>query len=176
VAEGGKIGLAAAVEVLGPGEAPRGEGEQLMLAGLPLGEVGRGEAAAPAIEAERKGGRPPGARNRRTMEWVEYMGGRYRSPLIVLAEIYSRPVDALAMELGCTRYEAFQLQLRAAEQLAPYLHQKLPLAVEFEGKGLVALTVQTLPELLRLTGGAEVEDGVERVFEGVVVNDDKSTS
>jgi hypothetical protein len=171
--EGAKIGLAAAVQALRPGPAPAAAGEQMMLAGLPLGEVGRGPGPTPgtAEPSVGKGGRPAGARNRRTQEWVDFIGARYRSPLVVLAEIYSRPVEDLAKALGCKKLEAFQLQLEAAKQLAPYLHQKLPLAVEFEGKNLIALTLQAAPELLRLAG-VEVEDeGLERVVEAKLIND-----
>lgn len=95
---------------------------------LPLLEVSavEPEAAAPAAPAgERpRGGRPPGARNRRTEEWVEYLLSRYRSPLVVLAETYSRPADVLAAELGISRAEAFAMQLTAARELAPYVHAR----------------------------------------------------
>jgi hypothetical protein len=94
---------------------------------LPLLEVSavEPEAAAPAAAGERpRGGRPPGARNRRTEEWVEYLLSRYRSPLVVLAETYSRPADVLAAELGITRAEAFAMQLTAARELAPYVHAR----------------------------------------------------
>lgn len=94
---------------------------------LPLLEVAAGEpeaAAAPAAGERPRGGRPPGARNRRTEDWVEYLLSRYRSPLIVLAETYSRPADVLAAELGISRAEAFAMQLTAARELAPYVHAR----------------------------------------------------
>lgn len=94
---------------------------------LPLLEVSavEPEAAAPTAAGERpRGGRPPGARNRRTEEWVEYLLSRYRSPLVVLAETYSRPADVLAAELGISRAEAFAMQLTAARELAPYVHAR----------------------------------------------------
>lgn len=59
-------------------------------------------------------GRPPGAKNRSTIEWQRYLLAKYRSPLEVMAEIMSRPVHDLADEVGCTRYEALKLQVHAA--------------------------------------------------------------
>ena len=62
------------------------------------------------------------SRNRRTQEWVEFILSQYRSPLVVLAETYSRSVEDLARELGCDKLEAFERQQAAAVALAPYLH------------------------------------------------------
>lgn len=121
---------AAVVEALRRAGAPR---PAVPAEQLPLLEVAPGDAGAEAGEAapaagERRGGRPPGARNRRTEEWVEYLLSRYRSPLIVLAETYSRPAELLAAELGISRAEAFAMQLTAARELAPYVHARQALA------------------------------------------------
>jgi hypothetical protein len=100
-------------------QAARAEREQLPL--LPV---------VAADEAERpRPGRPAGSVARVTAEWRQMMLSRYRSPLIVMAEAYSRPVEELAKALGCTRKEAFELQLRAAAELAPFVHSKMPIAV-----------------------------------------------
>jgi hypothetical protein len=119
---------------------------------LPLLEVAPGEAEAePAAPAgERRGGRPPGARNRRTEEWVDYLLSRYRSPLIVLAETYSRPAEVLAAELGISRAEAFAMQLTAARELAPYVHAR---------QALAAPAVPTAAVELVLTGVEPPADG-----------------
>jgi hypothetical protein len=94
------------------------EGEQLELAGLPL---------APA--AKRAPGRPAGSLNKATEAWREFLLTKYRSPLEVLAETFTRPVDELAKALGCKRLEAYQLQLQAARELAPYVHKKMPVEI-----------------------------------------------
>lgn len=116
---------------------------------LPLMESGRDVNHVEAVEVddleagEKRGrGRPKGSKNKRTEDWTEYLLNNYRSPLIMFAETYSRPTAALALELHCTLEEAFKIQMDAAKQLAPYVHQKLPQAIEIESdKGLVNLTM-----------------------------------
>ncbi|WP_022729764.1 hypothetical protein [Fodinicurvata sediminis] len=138
----GKSGLGSALtEAGGPGEAPEPEdqGEQLELLPGPLKPADQvaqeaAEAAGAAPDVRRGPGRPPGAKNRRTEAWTEYLLSQYRSPLVVLAETYSRPVADLARELGCKKEDAFRHQIQAAKELAPYVHQKLPVAVQVEGK------------------------------------------
>jgi hypothetical protein len=136
-------GLVTAVELV----QRHRRGEDLVLVGEQLPLIPTAGARAPDAEQDppapgaRGPGRPPGARNKRTAEWVEFILSRYRSPLLALAEIYSRPVDVLTQELGCTRLEAFQEQRRAAEALLPYLHQKQPLAVQVDSRGVVQLVL-----------------------------------
>lgn len=86
-------------------------------------------------------GRPPGARNKRTLEWAEYLLTRYASPLEVLAQMAVARVDELAASLGCTKLEAFQEKRQAAIALVPYVHQKQPLAVNLNNKTFVYLTI-----------------------------------
>ena len=112
---------------------------------LPLREDGSAvdEATDPSDgEVSRGPGRPPGARNRRTQEWVDYILSKYPSPLEALASTYARPVEALAKELNCSRADAYKIQQQAAVNLAPYIHQKQPMAMQIEGKGMVQLIIQ----------------------------------
>lgn len=95
--------------------------------GLPLGPVVEQEDLVPAPA---KGGRPAGSVARKTAEWAAFLLSRYRSPLVVMAETYSRPTRDLAEELGCTPLEAFELQQRAAAELAPYVHAKQPIGLQ----------------------------------------------
>lgn len=106
---------------------------------LPLSERGDREELAPEGPARR--GRPPGSKNKRTEAWQDYLLGKYRSPLEVLAQTFSRPTAELARELGCTLLEAFKEQLDAAKDLAPYLHQKMPQAIDLKGIPVVPLTI-----------------------------------
>ena len=101
-----------------------------------------GEAANQEPRAGGRGGRPKGSRNRSTEAWRDFLAHRYRSPLEVMAEIYSRSVGELVAEIGCTKLEALTLQLRAAAESAPYWHQKQPMAMQIDGKGIVQLVLE----------------------------------
>jgi len=172
--DGKKVGLSAAVKSVSNGiEPPEPVKVQLPLpvigaleplgaqsehAGLQPGpgDGGVSEAGAQSegeVDARRGPGRPPGATNRRTQDWVDYILARYRSPLIVLAEMFSRPVGQLAKELDCTRAEALRYQIAAAKELAPYVHAKMPVAVQIDGKGVVQLVIETVGEVAKpITG------------------------
>jgi hypothetical protein len=115
---------------------------------LPLGNVAEQEPLA----GPRQGGRPRGAINRKTAEWQAHMLARYRSPLVVMAETYSRPIGELAAALGCTPLEAFQLQLKAATELAPFLHSKMPTAVQLDGAPLAGITLAVTPGIAMAIG------------------------
>lgn len=97
--------------------------------GLPLAPATDMEALVPAPA---KGGRPAGSVARKTAEWAAYMLARYRSPLVVMAETFSRPTRDLAEELSCTPLEAFELQMKAAAELAPYVHSKQPTGLQLD--------------------------------------------
>lgn len=86
-------------------------------------------------------GRPLHSRNKRTVEWAEYLLTRYASPLEVLAQMAVARVDELAARLGCTKFEAYQEKRLAAIALVPFIHQKQPLAVNFSNKTFVHLTI-----------------------------------
>jgi len=122
--------------------------EQLALLPLDPPEHGRpdGQSAAP----RRGPGRPPGAANHTTRAWRDYLLARYSSPLIAMAETYSMPVEDLAERLGCDRLEAFKLQQKAAADLAPYLHGRMPLAVHVDQR-TVTLVVSDGGSPLRWT-------------------------
>jgi hypothetical protein len=85
--------------------------------------------------ATRGRGRPKGATNKRQADVRNYLLTRYAHPLEVLAQVYSRPVDALAAELGCSRREAAQLQVRAAAEVAPFVEGKMPVAIDLTTHG-----------------------------------------
>lgn len=93
-----------------------------------------------AVQAAHRRGRPKGSRNRRSEDLVRYILAKHSHPLLVLAETYSRPVHVLAAELNCTPLEAFQLQQRAATELAPYIESKKPVAVQVDSR-VIQLTI-----------------------------------
>ncbi len=71
-------------------------------------------------------GRPAGALNKRNAKLRDFILARYEHPAIGMAETYSRPVEALAAELGCTLVEAAKLQADARAELLPYIEGKMP--------------------------------------------------
>jgi hypothetical protein len=133
-----KVGLKTAVQELHDPAAPVPgsiDGPQLDM--LPLGN----KAAEKNLAVARGRGRPPGAKNKNTEQWRDYILSRYSSPLEALAFTVSMPLDELAKTLSCPKVEAFKIQMMAATQLAPYLHQKMPLALDTGNAGLVHLTL-----------------------------------
>src|SRR5882672_9041820 len=77
-----------------------------------------------APEARQGPGRPRGSIARISALVRDRFLARYASPLDGLAEVYSRGVEELARELGCTRLEAFQLQMAAMKEALPYLFHR----------------------------------------------------
>lgn len=164
MSEGSKSGLTAALAETGAGAPPAAEAEQLALLPAPAVPEAPRTARAP-------GGRPLHSRNRRTQEWIDYLLGRGRSPLEFLHSLYQRPPVQLARELGLYLYhegkpvldkdgepvlavgDALKRQVEAAVAIAPYLHQKLPIAVDVKGKTAGLILVGEMPA----EGTAEAE-------------------
>ena len=89
------------------------------------------------LPAPRGGGRPKGAASRSTREWVRF-----------LIETKGSPLEALRQEIGAgTRLEAFDRRLTALREALPYLHQKLPQAIQIEGAPLMAVQIAVSPAL-----------------------------
>lgn len=142
--DGDKRGLKAAVAAThDPAAAVPGDMQAEQLDLLPLRKMDRPAAAAEQGAAGRGPGRPAGSKNKNTEAWRDYILSRYPSPLVALAETYSRPLDQLKAELHCTALDAFKLQLTAAKELAPYLHGKMPTEVDLGDGGLIHLTINT---------------------------------
>lgn len=157
-----KAGIEAELDGIDAGARPEADAAaQMELLPSPLGRAV--EAQRP--EAERGRGRPKGARNRRTTDLVRFLAARgYRSPAEVLAETCSMPVEMLAKELDCGKADAFKLQLDAAKALAPYLHQRQPIAVDLEAKGDLSLSIN-LGAMFPDQTGAE-SDGFSLLIDG----------
>lgn len=121
------------------------------LAALPEGDFARRRALRTG-----RPGRPAGAINRSTEEWRRFLLGKYPSPLQVLCETFSRPVHDLMAELGCTRLEAFKIQMQAAAEAAPYLHGKMPVEIQVSGPRPVFI-MSDPKDWLRHMGATEAE-------------------
>jgi len=157
-ADSAKTGLKTLVaEMHDPAAAVPGaiDGEQLSM--LPLDR----KIAEKNLPTPRGPGRPPGAKNKNTEEWRTYLLSRYSSPLEGLAQTYSIPIEDICAMLNCTKLEAFKLQLQAMKELAPYVHQKMPLALDVGDQGLISLFINALPQSAAQVGnqaeGAVIE-------------------
>lgn len=142
--DGEKTGIKQAVsELHNPNDPVPGsdEGEQLAL--LPLCELSYDASGEATVKKGRGAGRPAGSKNKNTKEWADYILSKYASPLEVLAKTYSRPVELLAAELNCSRLEAYKVQVAAARELSPYIHQKQPTAIDVGENGLISLSINT---------------------------------
>lgn len=107
-------------------------------------EHGAQQLALIDVEAPARGaGRPKGAKNKSTKQWVEYFLSVCDSPMIALGKMYSENTAALASRLHCKDIEAFKVQAAAATALLPYIHQKQPTLIDTnEGTlPLIQLTV-----------------------------------
>lgn len=175
-------GIAKALEEVLDGEA---EAEALDVPGLfddfDQVETGRLDAPSPLSQALPKAtlrGRRPGSRNRRTEATVRWLMSQHRHPLSVMAEAYSMPTVDLAKAIGLSEeydkdtgkslgygsgvlLELFKLQMRMAEAVTPYVAQKLPQAVQLEGKGGLTLSFEgvSLPARGPMAGGSGVIEG-----------------
>lgn len=157
-------GLTAAAEAVLPEalEAPiEAEAEQLGL--LPLSPA-RNDAG----QAVNRHGRPVGSRAKRTEAWVDFLLSRYRSPLVGMAELYSRPVAELAKELACSTHEAMQLQLNAMRDLAPYLHQRLPQALQVQVESAIPLVLAVMPAGAHAAGSIEQDQDLIPLLPGEI--------
>ena len=101
------------------------------------------ETAAEAVASgERRIGRPPGARNRRTQDMVRWLLDvrGLKPPLEFLLEVTGKTTAEL-VDMGVKAEEALKLKVHAAVAALPYVHQKQPMAVEAVGKtaGLLVL-------------------------------------
>jgi hypothetical protein len=116
-------------------------------------------------------GRPAGSRNRRTVEMANYLLSKYTSPLEVLAQIATAPIDELSASLSCTKLEALQEKRLAAIALKDHLHSKMPVAVDVTNTKIIHLTITEdapvaandgiglVGEIIDLTAREAPEDG-----------------
>lgn len=141
----------------GPLEAEMGEARDV--AALPCGEQLElirdqvpGRDAGTAVIVSRGRGRPPGAMNRRNAKFRDQILALGPHPAIALQRAYSRPVEVLAAELDCSKLEAFQIQVRAAAELLPYIEGKQPVQVQLTAQHDMVMVIGGPP-------GATVDGG-----------------
>lgn len=154
-------GLSTALRLLGAtGAMPGADGQEDLFGG----ELAPMPLEQPKGASGPQGGRPTGARNRSTNEWIALFLSKHRAPLDVLGAIYSRPWTELYAELQAAAdqqvrvrelagggsveekvlinpLDVLKFQATAAQALLPYIHKQQPRAVEVteSKRGLVIL-------------------------------------
>lgn len=104
------------------------------------------DVAAAVTEWRRRagrGGRKPGAKNKRNQDLARYLAQFGPDPAVTLMRLQARPVEMLAAELGCTKEGAAHLIVRAASELMPYLHSKKPVDVNVSARGHMTLILES---------------------------------
>lgn len=122
---------------------------------------------------EKRKGRKPGARNKRTDDTVAYLSQFGPDPAVAMMKILaedelamvqlSRQIDPTKKQMSTA--EARAMRIRCAETLMPYFHGKKPVEVDATIRGV--MLVEEVGGQLRETAG-QVIDGVL----GVLVDDD----
>jgi hypothetical protein len=104
-----------------------------------------GEGAAAVRAVHRGRGRPEGSRNKRTIAFAEELLSKYRSPVEVLTQISNMSIAEMVAAVGCTKLEALQEIRLAALGAAPFLHSKMPLAVDITNRKIINLNIFDMP-------------------------------
>jgi hypothetical protein len=178
-----KPGIKTAIAELHDPAAPVPGSEVEQLALLPLDKAI--EANNVQAPGPRGPGRPPGAKNKNTEAWREYFLGKYRSPLEVLFQTFSMPLDDLRTIIGGSKADAFKIQLQAAKEAAPYVHQKMPMAIEAGEGGLIQLSINTGaaqaqgvqnagPTAIKILNSKDEE--YQPLIDGEILNSNETTS
>jgi hypothetical protein len=95
-------------------------------------------------------GRPPGARNRATQAAADLVRRLFGDPLVIGARWLLHTPESLALELGCSKLEAFDRLERLRADLCRYVHA--PRAAE-DGRG------EAIPPTFTIAIGDQVIGG-----------------
>lgn len=141
------------------------DAEQL---GLFSGSSVFGEIKTPKGVLPRSGpGRPRGSLNRTTRDLVKLIERTGKHPLLAMAEIVSTPIDVIAQTLGCKKIEAAEYHRKVMSDLAPYVAQKLPTAIQVTGANAGMLVINL--------GGPVGEDGSQGLNMRVIEHEENQS-
>ena len=95
-------------------------------------------------EIRRSGpGRPRGSKNRTTTDLIRLIETTGRHPILAMAEIVATPIEVIAKTLGCSKAVAAEYHRKVMADLAPYVAQKLPTAIQLQGGNAGMLVINT---------------------------------
>lgn len=118
-------------------------------------------------QEKRSAGRPKGAKNKSTKEWVEYFLNRCKSPLMFLGQVITEDTETLARKMCANRIEVLKVQVGAANALLPYIHQKQPLAIENIGDELPTIQIFTSPTTFNQLNAGDNRVKKEIIIDGI---------
>lgn len=113
-------------EIAAVAGAARAEEEQIEL--LPPSRFAREDSRhGRMVESVRRdrAGRPPGARNLKTRDAIDFIRRVFGDPLLERARLALHTPESLAAELGCTKLEAFDRLDRIRADLARFIYPQL---------------------------------------------------
>lgn len=113
-------------------------------------------------------GRPRGSVNRTTADMVKLIQASGRHPLLAMAEIVATPINVISETLGCTLLEAANYHRQVMSDLAPYVAQRMPLALQVEGANAGTLN-------LVINAGAVVGLGMTLAEGSPIIDNDTET-
>lgn len=98
----------------------------------------------PYVPVKRGAGRPAGSRSRSTEEFRRFVFGQFGDPSYELASFTVMPLAQLRQALGCTLLEAADFKRKCIADLMPYLHQRMPQAIQLGADGEFTLVLAPL--------------------------------
>lgn len=136
------------------------------------GEDGE-QRAFPAAVRRPGPGRPPGSANKKTLALKAYYQAKgFRDPIAYLGEIVSADPVALwtwfreatkgenaALDGAPSLVEIVALQVKAAAELAPFLHGKAPIRIESDDRSLPVLIMDLGTDQVTAARLGKVDDG-----------------
>lgn len=143
---------------------------------VPAVEAVEQAVVAAAEPVERAPGRPKGARNKRADALMQLSMDRFGTTVgelltETLFDGYNRHIEqggapgafleerarVMALRLGIDRGKALEHVKAMADDLMSYVHQKLPMAVEIDGRGIMVAVVSPDGGFASPTGAAAID-------------------
>lgn len=125
-----------------------------------------------AGSAPKRGGRPKGALNKRSLDLARFFQAKYRDPAAVLGELVSRdPVDLWREirtfdEAGApSLIDIIRLQAAVARDLLPYLHAKRPVEIKTDKTPVFVMPAFGETVEQAVAGVFRLDEGIEDVDE-----------
>jgi hypothetical protein len=114
-------------------------GEQLLL----IPDEALPDDDEPGDASAGRRGRPPGARNKVTADFLAFIRATTGDPLIGLAKAASMDTLTLAKALGAKPFDVWTKQADLLKALLPYFHAARPAELRVSGGGALAVAVFT---------------------------------